>query len=240
MRVSAGLIKIIFAILKKTSKVGGNCKKRRIESMSSKVEDAEEFELLSELMMDIDETENEEVEFEVGSKGGKDALLFQLGLADDLQLVANYGNHHLVFPVQMKMSDFSNFSMSLKSPKIFETGDNLRSWRLDGDSEMTLVNDGDEKLKYTIKDISASGISLLIDDIEDNEFPDELNNIYLQLPEREKLLLSGSQIRRVDANSVAYSLSESTGDEVLASLAEYLFERHAEKFPEAHSNQFKK
>lgn len=200
---------------------------------------SEEFELLSEIIMDIDETENKEVEFEIGSRGGKDALLFQLGLADDLQLVANYGNHHIVFPVQMKMGDFSNFSMSLKSPKIYETGEHLRSWRLDADSAMMLVNDDGEKLNYQIKDISASGISLLIDDIEDGEFPDELNNIYLQLPDRDKLLISGSKIRRVDENSVAYSLGDSTDDEVLASLAEYLFERHAEKYPDAHTDQFK-
>ena len=206
---------------------------------NSALVNSEEFELLSELMMDIDETENKEVEFDIGSRGGKDTLLFQLGLADDLQLVANYGNHHLVFPVQMKMGDFSNFSMSLKSPKIYETGEHLRSWRLDADSAMMLVNDDGEKLNYQIKDISASGISLLIDDIEDGEFPDELNNIYLQLPDRDKLLISGSKIRRVDANSVAYSLGDSTDDEVLASLAEYLFERHAEKYPDAHTDQFK-
>ena len=199
----------------------------------------DEFELLSELMMEIDETENQEVEFDIGGRNGKDALLFQLGVADDLQLVANYGSHHLVFPLQMKMGDFANFSIALKSPKIYEMGTNLRSWRLDADSTMMLVNDEGGKLNYKIKDISASGISLLIEDEENSDFPEELNNIYLQLPGREKLLISASKIRRVSAQNVAYSFGDSTDDEVLASLAEYLFERHAEQYPEAHSGQVK-
>lgn len=200
---------------------------------------AEEFELLSELMMEVDETESNEVEFDIGSRNGKDALLFQLGLADDLQLVANYGNHHLVFPVQMKMGDFSNFSLALKSPKVFEKGEHLRSWRLNDDSMITLVNSKEEELKYKIKDISASGISLVIEDEENFEFPKELNDIYLKLPNLDKLLISGSKIRRIDEKSVAYSLGGSTDDEVLSLIAEYLFERHADTYPEAHVQKFR-
>jgi hypothetical protein len=201
----------------------------------------EEFKLLSEMILDIEESENEgkNLEYDISGSNGKDALLFQLGLADDLQLIANYGNHHLVFPVQMKMGDFANFTMSLNSPKIFETGDQLRSWRLPVDKTISLVNEKDEELRYQIKDLSASGISLLIDDEEEAEFPDQLNDIYLKLPNRGRLAISGSQIRRVDNKTVAYSLGQSTDDNVLASLAEYLFECHAEQHPEAHANQFK-
>ncbi len=198
----------------------------------------EEFELLSELIMEVDPTKSSEVEFDIGGRNGKDTLLFQLGLADDLQLVANYGKHHLVFPVQMKMGDFANFSLSLKSPKVFENGEHLRSWRLDADNTIALVNDEGNELNYKIRDISASGISLLIEDDENFEFPDELNNIYLKLPNRDKLLISGSKIRRLNAKSVAYSFGGGTDDDVLSLLAEYLFERHAEKHPEAHVEKF--
>ncbi|WP_022941330.1 PilZ domain-containing protein [Psychromonas hadalis] len=201
----------------------------------------DEFKLLSEMIMDIEDSENESksLEYEITGANGKDVLLFQLGLADDLQLVANYGNHHLVFPVQMKMGDFANFSMSLKSPKIFETGEKLRSWRLPANKTMRLVNELGEDLHYQIKDLSASGISLLIDDEKETEFPEQLHNIYLQLPNRERLAISGSKIRRIDNKTVAYSLGKSTDDTVLAALAEYLFECHAEQHPEAHANQFK-
>ncbi len=201
----------------------------------------DEFKLLSEMIMDIEESEDDKknLEYDITGSNGKDALLFQLGLADDLQLVANYGNHHLVFPVQMKMGDFANFSMSLKSPKIFETGEQLRSWRLPADKTISLVNEQGNELHYQIKDISASGISLLIDDEEEAEFPELLHNIYLKLPNRERLAISGSQIRRVDNKTVAYSLGKSTDDTVLAALADYLFECHAEQHPDAHANQFK-
>ena len=199
----------------------------------------EEFELLSEMLMETELVESKGLKYDVSGRNGKDALLFQLGLADDLQLVANYGDHHLIFPVQMEMGDFANFSMNLKSPKIYEAGDKLRSWRLPADQTMKIVNEKGEELHYRIKDLSASGISLLIDDHENEAFPKELHNIYLQLPNRERLAISGSKIRRIDEKTVAYSLGKSTDDEVLASLAEYLFECHAEQHPEAHATKFK-
>lgn len=198
-----------------------------------------EYELLSEMLMDTELSDKKELKYDISGRSGKDALLFQLGLADDLQLVANYGDHHLIFPVQMEMGDFSNFSMTLKSPKIYETGDQLRSWRLSDDKAMTLVNKAGDLLPFKVKDISASGISLLIQDNENTELPEVLNDIYLKLPNRERLAISGSQIRRIDKQTVAYSLGQNTEDGVLSALTEYLFECHAEQHPEAHINRFK-
>jgi hypothetical protein len=198
-----------------------------------------EFELLSELLMDTDILDKKELKYDISGRSGKDALLFQLGLADDLHLVANYGDHHLIFPVQMEMGDFSNFSMTLKSPKIFETGDKLRSWRLSADKTMTLVNKNGDALPYRVKDISTSGISLLIEDDEDASLPEVLNDIYLKLPNRDRLAISGSQIRRIDQHTVAYSLGKNGDDGVLSALSEYLFECHAEQHPEAHLTKFK-
>ncbi|MDN2662394.1 PilZ domain-containing protein [Psychromonas sp. 14N.309.X.WAT.B.A12] len=199
----------------------------------------QELDLLSEMLAETEKAENKELVYDISGKSGQESLLFQLGLADDLQLVANYGNHHLVFPVQMQMGDFSNFSMSLKSPKIFETGDQLRSWRLSNNTAMSIVNEKGEVLPYRVKDLSASGISLLIDDPESETLPKELSNIYLQLPDQERLAISGSQIRRIDQHTVAYSLGKEGDDNMLSSLTEYLFKCHAEQHPEAHINRFK-
>jgi len=199
----------------------------------------QELDLLSEMLAETEKAENKELVYDISGKSGQESLLFQLGLADDLQLVANYGNHHLVFPVQMQMGDFSNFSMSLKSPKIFETGDQLRAWRLSNNTAMSIVNEKGEVLPYRVKDLSASGISLLIDDPECETLPKELNNIYLQLPDQERLAISGSQIRRIDQHTVAYSLGKEGDDNMLSSLTEYLFKCHAEQHPEAHINRFK-
>ncbi|WP_298940127.1 PilZ domain-containing protein [uncultured Psychromonas sp.] len=199
----------------------------------------QEFELLSEMLLDTEISDNKELNYDISSTSGKDALLFQLGLADDLQLVANYGSHHLIFPVQMKMGDFTNFSMTLKSPKIYETGDKLRSWRLSADKTMRIVNEKGELLPYRVKDLSASGISLLIDDPENESLPLTLSNIYLQLPDRQRLAICGSQIRRIDKYTVAYSLGKESDDEMLSALTEYLFECHAEQHPDAHINRFK-
>lgn len=199
----------------------------------------QEFELLSEVLVETSKIDGKELKYDISSHSGKDTLLFQLGLADDLQLVANYEGHHLVFPVQMEMGDFSNFSIVLKAPKIYETGEQLRSWRLSSNKTLTIVNEEGLELPYHVKNLSASGISLLVEDHKRQPHPERLHNIYLQLPNRDRLAISGSQIRRVDEQTVAYSLGQSTDDAVLASLAEYLFECHAEQHPEAHANRFK-
>ena len=116
------------------------------------------------MLLDTELINDKELKYDISEQSGKDNLLFQLVLADDLQLVANYENHHLVFPVQIKRGDFSNFSLTVKPPNIFETGKKLRSWRLPANQKMSIVNDKGEKLPYRIKDLSASGISLSIDE----------------------------------------------------------------------------
>jgi len=197
----------------------------------------DEFKLLSELVLDMEEPiqDNEQLEFDISGRHGKDRLLFQLELANDLQIVADYGNHRLVFPAQIKKGDFANFSIGIESPKIFEKGGHLRSWRLPVEQAICLVNQQGEILHYQVKDLSTSGISLLIDD-EQGSFPAYLNNIYLQLPNGERLAISATQTRRIDNKTVAYSLIGAIDDSVLASLAEYLFECHAEQYPEFHNN----
>ena len=138
----------------------------------------DEYALLSEMLLDTDPINDKEVKYDISEQSGKDNLLFQLILANDLQLIANYENHHLVFPVQIKRGDFSNFSLSVKPPNIFETGKKLRSWRLPANRKMSIVNQKGEKLPYRIKDLSASGISLSIDKESEQHFPVTLHNTY--------------------------------------------------------------
>ncbi|TEW51783.1 hypothetical protein [Psychromonas algicola] len=189
----------------------------------------DEYAMLSEMLLDTETTNDKGLKYDISGQSGKDKLLFQLAFADDLQLVANYADHYLVFPVQIERGDFSNFSLTVKSPNIFETGEHLRSWRLPANQKMSIVNNKGEKLPYCIKDLSASGISLLIDKQQAKEFPLTLQDTYLQLPNRKRLAISGSKIRRVDEQTMAYSLEDSTEDDVLDCLTEYLFECHAEQ-----------
>ena len=190
----------------------------------------DEYALLSEMLLDTDPINDKEVKYDISEQSGKDNLLFQLILANDLQLIANYENHHLVFPVQIKRGDFSNFSLSVKPPNIFETGKKLRSWRLPANRKMSIVNNKGEKLPYRIKDLSASGISLSIDKESKQAFPVTLHNTYLQLPDRKRLPLFGSKTRQIDNQTMAYSLDESKSDDMSACLTEYLFECHEKQY----------
>jgi len=208
-------------------------------SINSIIND-DEFKLLSELNVDNDESsDNKDLDYYISGANGKGTLLSQLGAADGLQLVANYGKHRLVFPVQLKSGDFSDFCMSFKAPKIFENGEHLRSWRLIADKTISLVDDHGETLQYQIKDLSASGISILIDKQGGDDFPELLNHIYLKLPNRERLDISGAQIHRVDNKTVAYLLTNKVDDTLLTALTEYLFECHLAQYPDAYKDHFK-
>ncbi|WP_028864766.1 hypothetical protein [Psychromonas aquimarina] len=200
----------------------------------------DELKFFSELIVDIEDSGAKKPEYNISSSYGQDALLMQLGLADDLHLTANYGNHHLVFPVQMKMDSFANFSMYLESPAIFETGERLRSWRLSADRELCLVNEAGEELHYQVNNLSASGISLFFDETEAVNFPEELHDTYLQLPDRQRLSISGSKISRIDDKSIAYSLAKNTDEGFSSVLTEYLCACHAQRYPEVHALQLKR
>jgi len=199
---------------------------------------AEEFDLLSEIGERVDE-KTHRLTFDIGATNGKDDLLFQLREADGLQLVANYGAHRLVFPVNLNEGDFANFRMSFNPPSIYEHGEKLRSWRLLADKTISLVNEQGDVLQYQVRDLSTSGISILIDAQEERAFPDLLNHIYLKLPNRERLAITGSQIRRIDNKTVAYLFGDSSNDALLTGLTEYLFERHLAQYPEVYKKQFK-
>jgi hypothetical protein len=202
---------------------------------------AEEFDLLSEIEERLDE-KTHSLTFDIAATNGKDNLLFQLREGDGLQLVANYGDYRLVFPVHLNAGDFANFRMSFNPPSImgiYEHGEKLRSWRLLADKTISLVNEQGDALHYQVRDLSTSGISILIDTQEERAFPDLLNQIYLKLPNRERLAITGSKIRRIDNKTVAYLFGDSSSDALLTGLTEYLFERHLAKYPEVYKNKFK-
>lgn len=196
----------------------------------------DELELLSELLTQDDGTDSKKLEYNLSSSVEGESLLFELGCAGELELSANYGNHHFVFPVQINAGDFASLRMILKPPKIFETGNKLRSWRFIAKNQnIYLVNEDGDKSYFQINDLSASGISLLIGEHAQTEFPAVLDNVFLRLPNRKKLAISRLQISRIDEKTVAYTLAETTDETVLASLCEYLFECHVKLYPEVHT-----
>ncbi|WP_435234712.1 hypothetical protein ACR30L_13200 [Psychromonas sp. PT13] len=197
----------------------------------------DEIDLLSEIMLTHDDDNTKELDFSLHSSAKGETLLSQLGQANTLQLSAQYDNHHIVFPVHIHTGDFSELKMTLRAPEIFETGKTRRAWRLTtNDKKAYLVNKHGEQQRFQIEDLSATGISFLVDPNIQSEFPEVLDDVFIQLPNGKQLAISGLQISRVDERVVAYSISERIDKSALDSLYEYLFECHAEEFPEAHIN----
>jgi len=198
---------------------------------------ADELKLLSEVISANNDGDSNALEYGINCSAKGEAVLSQIGKANTLELSASYGNHLLVFPVLIENNDFSNLKMTLKPPEIFETGDTLRSWRLTTHKEKVyFINKSGDQLNFQIEDLSASGISFLIDPKTKVEFPSVLDNAFLLLPNQQKLSLSGLKISRIDDKRVAYSLGKEVDQAVLTSLYEYLFECHLKKYPDAFPN----
>lgn len=198
----------------------------------------DELKLLSEIISPNNDIEQSELEYSINSSEKGISLLSKLGFGKKMQLSTDYKNHHIVFPVQIENGDFSSLKMTLKPPKIFEIGNTLRSWRLaTNDKKIYLVNKAGEQLHFQIEDLSASGISFVVDPKTKTKFPKVLNDTFLLLPNHQKIALSGLKISRVNEKIVAYSLDKKFDETVLASLYKYLFECHLEQYPEAHSDQ---
>lgn len=197
----------------------------------------DELEFLSEIISADNDSDSSTLEYNLNSSVKGISLLSQLACANKLQLSAIYGNHQIIFPIEIKNGDFSSLKMALKPPEIFEIGDIIRSWRLTtNDKKVYLVNKAGDELHFKIENLSASGISFVVDPKTQNEFPTVLSDAFLVLPNHQKLALSGLKLSRVDEKRVAYSLGKKIDEAVLASLYEYLFECHIKQYPQAHAN----
>lgn len=187
----------------------------------------EELDFLSKLMLlpsEDGETSNL-LDFQI--EGDQLEFLQRLGLADKLQVVANFGHHRFVFPIKMITNENGITSLSFFSPEIYEEGNQQRLWRVSPQQSLSLQSEDGHPLEYTVKDISASGISLGIEG-DSVKIPYDLNNIFLKLPDNSLLPLRGELTRFIDDTTVAFKLDSdcATHD----GLKDYLFKMHRDKY----------
>jgi hypothetical protein len=205
---------------------------------------ADELAFLSELLScDHDELiDSNKLVYNITGSAVGESVLTQMSCVGGLQLVANDGNHQLVFPVQIEPDDFKHLKMVLKPPEIFEIGIHPRAWRFLVNNKniyLAHINEAGNESYFQIEDLSASGVSFLIEEHTDAEFPTVFNDVFLQLPNHQKLAVSGLQICRIDKKTVAYTFPKTANEATLNSLYEYLFECHVKQYPEAHKDQSK-
>ncbi|MCE2596563.1 PilZ domain-containing protein [Motilimonas cestriensis] len=197
------------------------------QDKSHAVLNSEEMDFLSELMLEKPLEQNcQSLGFEVVSD--QQGFLKQLGTANTLQVVARYGQHHFVFPLEITENELGLPHLSFATPDIYETGQQLRYWRASAQG-IALISPAGERLPFAIKDLSVSGLSLGLTEANQH-VPLQLEQHSLLLPDGSKIDLAGQVNRFVDQQTVAYELNQD--DMESAALRDYLFQIHRDQHPE--------
>lgn len=187
----------------------------------------EELDFLSKLMLLPSEGTSSSNLLDFQIEGNQLEFLQRLGLADKLQVVANFGHHRFVFPVKMITNENGITNLSFFAPEIYEEGNQQRLWRVSPQQSLTLQSEDGQPLQYTVKDISASGISLGIAG-DSVKIPFDLENIFLKLPDNSLLPLCGQLTRFIDDTTVAFKLDDDCANH--DGLKDYLFKMHRDKY----------
>lgn len=187
----------------------------------------EELDFLS-VVMQIIEDDTEISKLPSFNITGPEIEFFKkLGFADQLQLAAQFGLFRFIFPLEISHDKLGAVSLSFLAPEIYENGDAKRLWRSSPDQNIALLSQDGNKLDFSVKDISSSGIALEVDKSK-VAIPFDLKNIYLQLPDNTLIPLQGNLIRFINSTSAAFELDEDL--ESSEALKFYLFKMHQDRF----------
>lgn len=148
-----------------------------------------------------------------------------------LTLLAEIGHYKLWFPISLHTDELGQFLPSLGMPEVLDTQGSERSWRLDDNKDIHLL---DEETELTIKvlSLSSSGISI--------KLPDhwEYLNISgprmgtLQLPDGSEMDIMFEPIGQRNGVVGAKMLLKSPQQRVLR---EFLFAKHKLKYQHLYS-----
>ncbi len=197
------------------------------QDKSHAVLNPEEMDFLTDLMSEKSPCQKKpSLGFEVVAD--QSGFLTQLGTANTLQVVARFGSHHFVFPLEINLNDVGLPYLRFATPEIYEAGQQLRYWRAEAQG-LSLLSPRGEVLPFEVVDLSASGLSLSITE-PDQHVPLQLEHHSLLLPDGVEVALAGKISRFVDSNTVAYELDQNAIESAL--LRDYLFQIHRDQHPE--------
>ena len=184
----------------------------------------QELDFIAGLDHELNTPEDFQKDSEVFVSSAEISFFKHFSKADSVGVVAQYGNHRLIFPIEFQTDTQGLESMAFAPPQIFEKGTNDRSWRLIPKDELILLDRKGKPLPYKLRDISFSGLSLQALESA-TKLPTELEGVYLKIPKQPKIQLQGRFTRYINSGTVAFELSEMCQQGNRA-LREYLYSVH--------------
>jgi hypothetical protein len=166
--------------------------------------------------------------FRVDGGAAANAVLASLGKHAELHLDAQLGDQHLRFPLQLVEDEFHALHLELGAPKIFQHGDVQRSWRLNLEQPLFLLDQDGALSELCVHEISPSGV--LIEATGSLNTP-ETFTLWLPLPGQEPIKLRGNYVRRINPELSAFRLDllpVSHGER----LRHFIFQQHRLQHPQ--------
>lgn len=171
-----------------------------------------------------DLSDSVDLKLELDDDARINVLLERLGLASELKLVAQYHEQQLVFPVCIAQGEFGKFSMELRSPEIFESGERLRNWRHRLNTPLVATCQQTQQ-QYVLNELSSTGFCLAVD------FDDATKHLELSvdLPDSQDVLnFNAYKVRQSHQAQTAYTIDLDEPQRDI--LRRFLFKMHREYY----------
>ncbi|MBC9251800.1 hypothetical protein A9179_16135 [Pseudomonas alcaligenes] len=167
--------------------------------------------------------------FKVDGGPQANALLGRLGLHAQLSLEAQLGNYRMSFPLQLVEDEMHSLQLELGAPSIFEEGAVRRPWRLTLPTPLPLLDEHGQATALRVHEISPGGL-LVSSQTPGTPLP-ELFSLWLPLPGREPMPVSGRCIRRTSPQRAAYRLLLNHREHS-ERIRQYIFEQYRQRHPQ--------
>jgi hypothetical protein len=166
--------------------------------------------------------------FRVDGGAAANAVLASLGKHAELHLDAQLGDQHLRFPLQLVEDEFHALHLELGAPKIFQHGDVQRSWRLNLEQPLFLLQQNGHESELCVHEISPSGV--LIEATGSLDAPATFT-LWLPLPGQEPIKLHGKHVRQINSQLSAFRLDLLPGSHG-ERLRHFIFQQHRLQHPQ--------
>ncbi|QLF92360.1 PilZ domain-containing protein [Pseudomonas sp. ABC1] len=175
-----------------------------------------------------DITHKEGAGFHIDGGSKANALLMQLASQSQLTFEAQFDEFCMSFPLQLSEDEFHSLHLQLAPPTIYERGPTLRTWRLQLDQPLQLIEEDGEESPLSVHELSPD--SLLVDIGNRRSAPRHFH-LQLALPGQGFLQINARRVRELADGMTAYEVEFPEGRDA-ERVRSFLYAQHQKLHPE--------
>ncbi|TBU99775.1 PilZ domain-containing protein [Stutzerimonas kirkiae] len=166
--------------------------------------------------------------FHIDGGGKANALLLQLAAQTRLTFEAQFDEFCMSFPLQLNEDEFHNLRLQLAPPTIYERGPTMRTWRLQLEQPLPLLEEDGEESPLSVHELSPD--SLVVDTSHKRRAPRHFH-LQLALPGEGSLQINARRISEARDGMAAYEVEFPEGRDA-ERVRSFLYAQHQKLHPE--------